>query len=224
MADSGVSSEHQKFGGQETVQRWPVDHLGELKTFFHGCVQGGEDGVAAVAEDEQAGGGGDAAPMEERAPLVEPYAVYGPQPENACEQDEGSEHAAEGNVGESADVPRPGGREDDHGREEDEGALAADGGKAGEVQGGAGEELLEVVSFHDEELDGDEVELEVHESGDGDAALVAESELADVWVGLDELVGVHATAEEEACVVADAGDEQQHEQAQPPAVGQGVWH
>ena len=76
----------------------------------------------------------------------------------------------------------------------------------------------------DEEADGDEVELGVHEGRDEEAAAAAEGALTDVRVRPDGGVGGHAALEEEAGVPADGGHGDQQRQAQPAPFRERVRH
>uniref|UniRef100_J3N148 Uncharacterized protein n=1 Tax=Oryza brachyantha TaxID=4533 RepID=J3N148_ORYBR len=80
---------------------------------------------------------------------------------------------------------------------------------------GAGEELVEVVALEDEEADGDEVELDVHDGADRRPAVGAEREVADVRVAPDGAVGAHAAVDEPAGVEADGADDGEEREAEP---------
>uniref|UniRef100_J3L1L1 Uncharacterized protein n=1 Tax=Oryza brachyantha TaxID=4533 RepID=J3L1L1_ORYBR len=84
-----------------------------------------------------------------------------------------------------------------------------------ELHARAGEELVKVVALEDEEADGDEVELNVHEESDGPPADGAEGEPADVRVAGDGAVGAHAALDERAGVAADGADDGEQQQAEP---------
>ena len=76
----------------------------------------------------------------------------------------------------------------------------------------------------DEEADGDEVELGVHEGRDEEAAAAAEGALTDVGERADGRVDGHAALEEEAGVPADRGYGDQQRQAQPAPFRERVGH
>jgi hypothetical protein len=59
-----------------------------------------------------------------------------------------------------------------------------------------GEQLVYIVAFQDFEVNGDEVELEVHEGGDDDVASPTKGMGPNVWVCVDERAGVYAPLQE----------------------------
>ncbi len=170
----------------------------------HAGINHGENRMATEAERVQAHGGRDATPPHRHAALAEPDAVGGADPEHGRDEDGGRQDAAQGDVRQEVEAPEP--RRGQHEQREQQheplprpAGDPVEGGEEARVR----EQLLQVVPLQDEEVDGDEVELEIHEGGDGDPALPAERQLADVRVGLDEGAGVDASLQEDPRVEAD---------------------
>jgi hypothetical protein len=69
-----------------------------------------------------------------------------------------------------------------------------------------GEQLVYIVAFHDFEVNGDEVELEVHEGGDDDVASPIKGMGSNVRVGVDERARIDAPLQQKPIVQADDND------------------
>lgn len=79
------------------------------------------------------------------------------------------------------------------------------------------EEVVQVVSFHDQESGGHHVKLDVHGYGHHRPPDAAERALADVGVVLDGGVHVHAALYQHSGVAGRGGDNEEVYQAQPPS-------
>ena len=204
-------------------------HLGEAPVVLHGGVDRGEHGVAGEADEVEAQRCRQAAEVEDAGAVpAEPAGLGHAGPDQRRRQDRRRDEPDRRDVGEHAKVLEPCGGQHDGGGQSDEQLLPLQpvaAAHAHEVDAGAREELVEVVALEDEEADGHEVELHVHEEGDGPPAGGAEGELADVRVAGDGArVGAHAALDECAGVVADGADEGEEQQAEPPALRHRVRH
>ena len=199
-------------------------HLGEVLVVPHGGVDRREDGVAGEADEVEAQRGRQAVQVEDAGAVPMEPGPSDAGPDQRHREDRRRDEPDRRHIGEHAEVLEPCGGQHDGGGERDEQLLPLQP-VAEEVHGGAGEELVEVVALEDEEADGDEVELDVHEGGDGPPAGGPEGEGADVGVAGDGGgVGAHAALDERAGVVADGADEGEEREAEPPALRHRVRH